>query len=67
MGWGKAGHPVAMGQRLLLDTWDRERRSPGKHREGEKNPELNYLFDFLCTPELKKRERERRELKALAV
>lgn len=39
-------------------------QGPGEHGGGkEKNPKLNYLFDFLCTPELQERKGEKKEMK----
>lgn len=44
---------------LLLDPWDGERRRSrtGKHRGEKRKPEVDYLFDFLGTPELEEREK----------
>lgn len=63
--WGKARNKGGGGEKISpqpKDPWDRWGLGPGEVRGGkEKKPEWDYLLDFLCTPELEGRKRERGE------
>lgn len=55
-GKGEAGHTTAK------DPQDRAGEDPGEHGGGkERKLKLNYLLDFLCTPELEGPAREKKE------
>lgn len=59
-GKGEAGHTTAK------DPQDRAGEDPGEHRGGkEKKPKLDYLLDFLCTPELEGVAREKQKMKKI--